>query len=93
MRSVVNFQGYCVVPNGVNSVLLGVVHEERNATTYAKATLHQDALLSSEENAVNENPSGGRLMLIDGTSIIYRAYYKLLGNISPVFFFWLVYIE
>ncbi|GMN36220.1 hypothetical protein TIFTF001_005838 [Ficus carica] len=70
--------GYCVVPNGVNSVLPGVVHEERNATTYVKATLHQDALLSSEENAVNENPSGGRLMLIDGTSIIYRAYYKLL---------------
>ncbi|XP_024019842.1 uncharacterized protein LOC21401112 isoform X2 [Morus notabilis] len=76
------FQGYYVESNGLNSVLPGVVYGERNATSYAKATfLHHDALLSSEERAVNDNPSDGRLMLIDGTSIIYRAYYKLLAKL------------
>lgn len=28
--------------------------------------------------------SNGRVMLIDGTSIIYRAYYKLLGILSTL---------
>ena len=36
-------------------------------------------LAKCEEMALNTNPSDGRVMLIDGTSIIYRAYYKLLG--------------
>lgn len=86
LKFIVQFQGYYVVSNGLNSVLPGVVYGERNATSYAKAAfLHHDALLSSEEKAVNDNPSDGRLMLIDGTSIIYRAYYKLLGNISFYF--------
>jgi len=47
-----------------------------------------------EEKTLNSNPSDGRVMLIDGTSIIYRAYYKLLGMlcipslaISQVIFF------
>lgn len=47
-----------------------------------------------EEKKVNSNLSDGRVMLIDGTSIIYRAYYKLLGRlyipslaISQVIFF------
>ena len=31
------------------------------------------------ERAANADPMNGRVMLIDGTSIIYRAYYKLLG--------------
>ncbi|POO02016.1 DNA polymerase [Trema orientale] len=76
-------KGYCVMSNGLSSVLVGGVHaEERNATVFAKGTLHQDALLSSEEKAINNNtPDGGRLMLIDGTSIIYRAYYKLLAKL------------
>jgi hypothetical protein len=41
--------------------------------------VHQD-LVKREENAVEaNNPSNGRVMLIDGTSVIYRAYFKLLG--------------
>lgn len=47
-----------------------------------------------EEKPVNSHPSDGRVMLIDGTSVIYRAYYKLLGMlyvlsvaVSQVIFF------
>jgi len=42
----------------------------------------QDALLdqvNQGEREAKADPSGGRVMLIDGTSVIYRAYYKLLG--------------
>jgi len=35
---------------------------------------------SEERVASTAASSNGRVMLIDGTSIIYRAYYKLLGN-------------
>lgn len=35
--------------------------------------------------AVSEAPSNGRVMLIDGTAVIYRAYYKLLGIICIFF--------
>ncbi|XP_021845562.2 uncharacterized protein [Spinacia oleracea] len=31
--------------------------------------------------AVSEAPSNGRVMLIDGTAVIYRAYYKLLAKL------------
>lgn len=50
--------------------------------------------VKQEEKTVNSDPSDVRVMLIDGTSIIYRAYYKLLGMlyvpsvaISQVIFF------
>ncbi|KAF3451036.1 hypothetical protein FNV43_RR07125 [Rhamnella rubrinervis] len=67
------------------SSLPGVVYEENNAAAYSQSQtiLHQDALLNSvkhEEETVN-NPSNGRVMLIDGTAIIYRAYYKLLAKL------------
>lgn len=29
--------------------------------------------------ALNKAPPNARLMLVDGTSVLYRAYYKLLG--------------
>ncbi|GAB4825487.1 hypothetical protein Ancab_008362 [Ancistrocladus abbreviatus] len=32
--------------------------------------------------ALNSSPSNGRVMLIDGTSVIYRAYYKLLAKLQ-----------
>lgn len=80
-----NFQGYCTISSNLSSSLPGVVYEENNAAVYSQSQiiLHQDTLLSSvkrEEETVN-NPSNGRVMLIDGTAIIYRAYYKLLGMI------------
>ncbi|KAG8655386.1 hypothetical protein MANES_04G036700v8 [Manihot esculenta] len=47
-------------------------------------TPYQEAVLDSvkcEEGAVNASSSNGRVMLIDGTSVIYRAYYKLLAKL------------
>ena len=35
---------------------------------------------SQKRDDVNTDSSNGRVMLIDGTSIIYRSYYKLLGE-------------
>ncbi|GMY32663.1 dna polymerase i [Fagus crenata] len=75
--------GYCNLSNYVKSSLPGVA----NATSLSKVIipseiLRQDAQLNSakcEERALNTNPSDGRVMLIDGTSIIYRSYFKLLG--------------
>ncbi|OMP07217.1 hypothetical protein COLO4_07535 [Corchorus olitorius] len=38
-------------------------------------------MANHQEGVVNDNSSNGRVMLIDGTSIIYRAYYKLLAQL------------
>lgn len=64
------YQGYCS----------GVAHAataQSNVISSSESVkaLRQDAL----ERAANVN--NDRVMLIDGTSIIYRAYYKLLGNL------------
>lgn len=40
-----------------------------------------NSLLHKEEIGI-DSPSDARVMLIDGTSIIYRAYYKLLGMLD-----------
>ncbi|XP_061373439.1 uncharacterized protein LOC133315785 [Gastrolobium bilobum] len=37
--------------------------------------------VGTAERAVNTDPLDGRVMLIDGTSVIYRAYYKLLAKL------------
>ncbi|XP_054812401.1 uncharacterized protein LOC129313384 isoform X3 [Prosopis cineraria] len=37
--------------------------------------------VNTGERAANTDPMNGRVMLIDGTSIIYRAYYKLLAKL------------
>uniref|UniRef100_A0A3Q7FL09 5'-3' exonuclease alpha-helical arch N-terminal domain-containing protein n=1 Tax=Solanum lycopersicum TaxID=4081 RepID=A0A3Q7FL09_SOLLC len=41
----------------------------------------------TEIRSTNIDPSNGKLMLIDGTSIIYRAYYRLLVLILTTFTF------
>lgn len=82
-------QGYCSL-SGTNSTLpqIACTTAQSNVLTFSENdhtlchTLHQEALFDSvkfKERAVDANPSSGRVMLIDGTSIIYRAYYKLLG--------------
>ncbi|XP_049365222.1 uncharacterized protein LOC125830047 isoform X2 [Solanum verrucosum] len=46
--------------------------------------LRRDGLFDSphtEIRSTNIDPSNGKLMLIDGTSIIYRAYYRLLAKL------------
>jgi len=54
--------------------------------------VHQD-LVKREENAAEAiNPSNGRVMLIDGTSVIYRAYFKLLGMSWYWLFFFLIFM-
>lgn len=48
-------------------------------------TLGQGALFDSairEDESASISASNGRVMLIDGTSIIYRAYYKLIGGLD-----------
>ncbi|CAB4263802.1 unnamed protein product [Prunus armeniaca] len=92
-------KGYCNISSSFNSALPGVVRENGDAAFYSKSerVLRGDMPLGSvkqEEKTVNSNPSDVRVMLIDGTSIIYRAYYKLLGMlyvpsvaISQVIFF------
>ncbi|XP_038679815.1 DNA polymerase I isoform X2 [Tripterygium wilfordii] len=45
---------------------------------------HEQALLNPikhEERQASSDSSNGRVMLIDGTSIIYRSYYKLLAKL------------
>ena len=77
------FQGYCNLSNNAKSSLTGVANATSlNNVIIPSDILRQDAQLNlakCEEGALNTNPSDGRVMLIDGTSIIYRAYYKLLG--------------
>jgi hypothetical protein len=89
-------QGYCNLSNNVKSSLPGVIHATSLSNVVipseSEQILRQDALLNSakrEEGALNTNPSDGRVMLIDGTSIMYRAYYRLLG-ISFYFLSWLI---
>ncbi|KAF2300333.1 hypothetical protein GH714_012065 [Hevea brasiliensis] len=54
------------------------------SSSKSKRTPYQEAVSDSvkcEERAVNASSSNGRVMLIDGTSVIYRAYYKLLAKL------------
>ncbi|XP_061992076.1 uncharacterized protein LOC133710103 isoform X2 [Rosa rugosa] len=65
-------KGHCNLAASVHSALPGLVHD------------NGDLLVDSgkrEDKIVNSNPSNGRVMLIDGTSIIYRSYYKLLAKL------------
>ncbi|CAN6913003.1 unnamed protein product [Brassica oleracea var. botrytis] len=53
---------------------------------FCSSTCNLDAAVSKSEHVAPElipstASSNGRVMLIDGTSIMYRAYYKLLGII------------
>lgn len=41
--------------------------------------------VGNAERAENADSLNGRVMLIDGTSIIHRAYYKLLGMLFDVY--------
>ncbi|XP_050143404.1 uncharacterized protein LOC126619164 isoform X2 [Malus sylvestris] len=88
----ISHKGYCNTFNrSFNSASTGVVSESGDAAAaafYSKSegVVSRDMLLAStlfkrEEKTVNSNPSDGRVMLIDGTSIIYRAYYKLLAKL------------
>ncbi|XP_057777528.1 uncharacterized protein LOC130996012 isoform X2 [Salvia miltiorrhiza] len=55
------------------------------STAAQNATLSQSTLLDTapreDGSTAALNPSNGRVMLIDGTSIMYRAYYKLIAKL------------
>ncbi|KAK9943368.1 hypothetical protein M0R45_008978 [Rubus argutus] len=79
-------KGYCNLSNTAYSASLGLINEKGDEAFYSKREqmLHGNLLFDSrkhEEKAFNSNPANGRLMLIDGTSIIYRSYYKLLAKL------------
>ncbi|PIN07471.1 DNA-directed DNA polymerase [Handroanthus impetiginosus] len=74
-------KGFCGLNSGFcnYSVSSSYISTSQNAQTHSP-----DALLDSpvrEDGSAAINPSNGRVMLIDGTSIIYRAYYKLLAKL------------
>lgn len=86
-------QGYCSLSDNINSSLPGALHATPHGnavvSTKKEQISHQEAVLSRanlQEAVVNANSSNGRVMLIDGTSVIYRAYYKLLGNSNCSYF-------
>ncbi|KAL5781240.1 hypothetical protein ACOSP7_006269 [Xanthoceras sorbifolium] len=81
-------KGFCSLSYSLSSTCLGVAHAtfQSSVVTSSRSeqTLYQETLFPSvkgQEKEVNVNPSNGRVMLIDGTSIIYRAYYKLLAKL------------
>ncbi|XP_022760816.1 uncharacterized protein LOC111307006 [Durio zibethinus] len=76
-------KGYCSL-----STLPVAIHAAPHANavipTKREQILDQEAALGRanlQETAANANFSNGRVMLIDGTSVIYRAYYKLLAKL------------
>lgn len=82
-------QGYCSSSgsiNAANTVDDNATYHGSYASSRSQQMLQfQDSLSNSltykEETGI-DNPSDARVMLIDGTSIIYRAYYKLLGMLE-----------
>lgn len=76
--AVLSNKGYCSLSQVVSAI------PQSNVLTSSKSeneVVHQD-LVKREENAAEaNNPSNGRVMLIDGTSVIYRAYFKLLAKV------------
>ncbi|WJX84333.1 hypothetical protein P8452_66919 [Trifolium repens] len=62
---------------------IGIEHYWRHLFRYQRRPLRYAAMLGSVSNsgaAANGDSGNGRVMLIDGTSVIHRAYYKLLDN-------------
>lgn len=76
--AVLSNKGYCSLSQVVSAIPQSNV---LNSSKSENEVVHQD-LVKREENAAEaNNPSNGRVMLIDGTSVIYRAYFKLLAKV------------
>lgn len=71
-------QGYCALSSATNSNV--------GVTTESERVAQRNVLLDSEahhkDGELKPDSGNGRVMLIDGTSIIYRAYYRLLGMLN-----------
>ncbi|KAL6527151.1 hypothetical protein OROGR_016241 [Orobanche gracilis] len=69
--------GFCNVVRPISSSVISTsaqIAEEINQSTLSDSAV-------CEDGPTTTTPSNGRVMLIDGTSIIYRAYYKLLAKL------------
>ncbi|XP_057999523.1 uncharacterized protein LOC110644440 isoform X2 [Hevea brasiliensis] len=65
-------------------VVCSTSQSNKLSSSKSERTPYQEAVSDSvkcEERAENASSSNGRVMLIDGTSVIYRAYYKLLAKL------------
>ncbi|XP_057957266.1 uncharacterized protein LOC131150521 isoform X3 [Malania oleifera] len=85
--SIFSRKGYCKQSRSLDSVLLGVSHSTSHGNVFLSSETEQalrqetpSVSVKWKQKAVNLNHSG-RVMLIDGTSIIYRAYFKLLSKL------------
>ncbi|KAL3835095.1 hypothetical protein ACJIZ3_009831 [Penstemon smallii] len=68
----------------VGSRLSAVSSSSISTSAEAANTVSQDSRFASsirKDESANISSSNGRVMLIDGTSIIYRSYYKLLAKL------------
>ncbi|KAH9783227.1 DNA-directed DNA polymerase [Citrus sinensis] len=78
-------KGSCCLSINLSTNVRGVGRANFHSVVTSKSdqTLSVEALdpVKCEESAVSPKPSNGRVMLIDGTSIIYRAYYKILAKL------------
>ncbi|KAL6578176.1 hypothetical protein OROMI_010504 [Orobanche minor] len=79
---------FCKGCHSLNSGFCNVVRPISSNVISTSAQIAQDinqsTLLDSavcEDGPTTTTPSNGKVMLIDGTSIIYRAYYKLLAKL------------
>ncbi|XP_019165900.1 PREDICTED: uncharacterized protein LOC109161823 isoform X2 [Ipomoea nil] len=70
-------RGYCALSSATNSNI--------GVTTESERVVQRNVILDSEAHhkvgQLTPDSGNGRVMLIDGTSIIYRAYYRLLAKL------------
>ncbi|KAL5990916.1 hypothetical protein ACLOJK_011821 [Asimina triloba] len=79
--------GYCNVSSGLKSNLPEVGHAATSETVSVLSAVADKEMLKDipmdspklRDRDAQRDPSNGRVMLIDGTAMMYRAYYKLLG--------------
>ncbi|PSS30796.1 DNA polymerase [Actinidia chinensis var. chinensis] len=77
-------KGFCRLYRSLDSVPFAMSLRNMRVSTKLEATIQQNAIPNSVmgvDKSANLDSSNGRVMLIDGTSIIYRAYYKLLAKL------------
>ncbi|XAR69436.1 DNA-directed DNA polymerase, partial [Bertholletia excelsa] len=75
----------CKLSRSLDSVACGVpfVASYKTLSTFSKSEGLPPAFdsIKSDDKSFSLDSSNGRVMLIDGTSVIYRAYYKLLAKL------------
>lgn len=81
------YQGYCKFSSHLEPDVSELGRAAICPSTLGTSSEVERAMLQDKpanapksKNGINDSNSlGGRVMLIDGTSVMYRAYYKLIG--------------